>query len=296
MRYEIVDTATGQEKLKAPLQGLFELCYSASLSDAQWHYLYLAPPLGNAISVAAWDDEGLVGHWAVTPMTAVHTATGERIVHGRGMALAIAPRGRAFGVLPELFHHVKPALLERGLDFVVAFPNQVSFMPLRIICGWKILHEAPFVTFPLSSDTPSEVVIDVRATLPLEGGFVPDYTDESYMGWRSTLRTFRSWVLGDAQLGVVGKVWEDNTLDIMDLYRLENPSVKAACPPYAAVSALARRLGLSRITLPRWHATEHGFPVEAGEVSEYVLRMGAMATGEAPIPELRFSLIFSDVF
>lgn len=291
MRYAIVDTVAGQEALKPHLQALFLNCYAKPLPDAWWRYLYVEPPYGCAISVAAWDDEGLAGHYAAAPMEAVN-ARGDRIRYARGMTLAIEPRARAFGVLPALLDRIKAPAAERGLVCAVGFPNAASHVPLRMFCGWDVLYEAPFVTFAVpGADEPESVAIDERPALPAEG-FCPPYAEPAYMAWRSTIHRFRSFVL-DERLGAVVKTFQDDTLDVMDLYPLGGQPAGADA---GLLWALARRLGLAKVCLPSWHAKQVGLDAARGASGDYVIRMGVMPIGGEPIPDLRFSLIFSDVF
>jgi len=143
MNYTIVSTIEGQHNLRSALGELLEACYGRDIEDKWWKFLYLSCPYGCAISVCAWDEGGLVGHYAVTPMVAVD-ADGHRLKIARGMSLVVAPRARREGVLKKLFQRLQEPLEKAGIRVVIGFPNAVSYMPLRVMCGWHMVYESPF--------------------------------------------------------------------------------------------------------------------------------------------------------
>jgi len=285
MKYEIVDTVCGQRALKPSLQSLFIDCFQKPLADDFWEYLYLGHGDLTAISVAAWDDEGLAGHYAASSFP-VRNAQGDTLRIARGMTLAIAERARAKGLLKGLLEQIKPALLDHGLSWTIGFPNDHSWKPLVLFCGWKILNASPQLIFDVS-DGPS-LAIEKRATLPSQG-FTPPYGDPSFIEWRSKRRTFKNYRVADS-IAVVAKTLNDDTLDVMDAW----PLVDAPSPE--AILALARSQSLSKICITEEHARQIGMDMHLGRPMGYTVRQAAMKNGVEPFPSFHFSLLFSDVY
>lgn len=286
MNYEIVDTPSGQHELKESLQRLFLDCYHKPLADDWWEFLYLSSPRGCAISITAKDDLGLCGHYAFLPMEAKN-ASGQRVGIARGMTLAIAERARSRGVLHELLRRIRPAALARGLRWTIGFPNELSWRPLVMFCGWRVLHESPMIELNVPEDTGSSR-IEETATLPPDG-FSPSYTDPVFMEWRSRVRRFRTFLVDDS-VAVVAKVLHGDTLDVMDAWRIGTDSRGSA------VFSLARSLSLTNVSITQRHATEIGLDTTSASPTGYTVRQAVMANEEGPPPPFRFSLLFSDVY
>lgn len=285
MKYEIVDTVCGQQALKPSLQGLFVDCFQKPIADDWWESLYLGCGQTPAISVTAWDEEGLAGHYAASAYP-VRNAQGDECRIARGMTLAIAERARAQGVLRHLLDKIKPALLDHGLFWTIGFPNDHSWKPLVLFCGWKILNASPQLVFDVE-DAPT-FAIDERAILP-PGGFAPPYGDPCFTRWRNRLRDFKCSVIGES-VGVVAKTLNDDTLDVMDAWPLINN------PPPEAIFSLARQQSLTKICITEEHARQVGMEMHRGRPVGYTVRQAAMRNGAAPLPPFRFSLLFSDVY
>ena len=285
MRYELVDTIDGQRTLKPSLQKLFVDCFSKPLTDSWWEYLYLGSPSGPAISITAWDDEGLAGHYAAIPFPVV-TTEGEKTWIARGMTLAVAERARAQGVLKGLLSGIKPALMNRGLAWTIGFPNDLSWRPLVLFCGWKILAESQMLLFDVPAGPGSQV--KESAEQPTNG-LAPPYSEPTFMQWRGCLRPFRTFAVDDS-VGVVAKVLDDDTLDVMDAWQ-RGPSTNGA-----SIFGLARHQSLARICITKWHAEQVGLDTSIGRPSGYTVRQAVMKNGDEPIPSIRFSLLYSDVY
>lgn len=285
MKYEIVDTVCGQHALKPSLQGLFVDCFQKPLPDDWWNFLYLGCGNSPAISVAAWDDEGLAGHYAASSYP-VRNSDGEELRIARGMTLAVAERARAQGVLKHLLDHIKPALLDHGLLWTMGFPNDHSWKPLVLFCGWKILNASPQLIFDVE-DGPS-LPIEEKAIL-LPSGFAPPYGDPCFTNWRNKLREFKSFSV-DHSIGVVAKILNGDTLDVMDAW----PTMASPAP--SALFALARHESLPKICITEEHARQIGMEMHRGRPVGYTVRQAAMKNGAEPLPTFRFSLLFSDVY
>lgn len=284
MNYEQIDTIAGQRGLKSSLEQLFVECYPKPLAEDIWQNLYLASPWGWATSITAWDDDGLAGHYAWTPFPIVN-AKGERGLIARGMTLAIAPRARTLGVLGELLSRTKAALRAQGIAGIVGFPNELSWRPLTLFHGWQVLHESAMTTITVPEVS---AAIMVTPEIPFRpAGWWPPIDDAAFMGWRGTRHRFEHWCVND-ELMVVGKRLEPDTLDVMDLWGRSTEGLGDR------LFALARRIGAAKVIMTDHHARSIG--LEPGEPTGYVVRQAVMPVTPERLPDLRFSLLFSDVF
>lgn len=287
MKYEIVDSVEGQRELKPALQRLFLDCFGKELNDGEWAYFYASSPERVATSITAWADGELVGHYAAVPYSAIDGNGRRCLLLARGMTLAIAERGRAQGVLRELLERIKPALTAKGMSSTVGFPNELSWRPLVFFCGWRILHESPMRIVNVA--TGENGLVTRRATSPPGTDLAPPYEDTPFMSWRDPNHVFQQFVV-DETTAVVAKVMDGDILDVMDAWTFDGAVHEDSLP------RLARHLGLSRICITDWHARSVGFDSSGGEPTGYTVRMGAMSNDGQPVPPLRFSLLFSDVY
>lgn len=285
MKYEVVGAPDGQRALKPDLLRLFAECYSKELSDEWWDYLYMSGPYGCALSIAAWDSDGLAGHYAAAPMEAVG-ADGERIRFARGMTLAIAERARSRGALPELMRRMRSALIDRGLAWTLGFPNERSWRPLTMFCGWRVLFESPTAVWDVKLGAGADSIVE--APPRIWDGLAPPYADPTFMRWRSRMRPFRTFLADGA--AVVAKVYEGDALDVVDAWRVDGAG------DGEAVHGLARSLSLQRICMSLRHAQAVGMDPTGCRMTGCTIRQAGAPNGDSELPPFRFSLLFSDVY
>lgn len=292
IQYKEVFTREGQIELKPHLFDLFYQCYNRVMTNDEWENLYIAPYFESALSVTAWDQEGLVGHYAIAPLPAMNR-DGEQVLYGRGMTLAIAPRARAFGVLPRLMDLIRDLARQRGLKFILGFPNETSCRPLRLFCNWKSICESPLLKLPIhpEADRPP---IETRAILPSDG-LSPPYADTQYMKWRSSRKKFYIFLVRKRYV-IVAKVYRDTNLDIMDAYSTHCPGSHNG-KGQTAVDAVAKHLNCDTVCISQKHAEQLGLDQSNVKPDDYTVRLDVLPIDDwDTIPQIHFSLLFSDVY
>jgi len=181
------------------------------------------------------------------------------------------------------------AARDDGAAFVLAFPNSNSAPLFESLCGYK-----PLVRTELCNWRPPDLAAAVSERIDgsrqMRG--VPQYSyppDSIYWNWRTQINHARSCTVGGT-LRLVYKVIESATLMLLDAW-VEGERGAAEC-----LARLASSLNLLEVRLTRRHAAELG--ILDGDLTPhegYVVRVFGFPLVEE-VPDVRFSLLLSDVF
>jgi hypothetical protein len=176
-----------------------------------------------------------------------------------------------------------------GSDFILVLPNGTSAPLFEKLCGYM-----PIFQTGLCNWRPSCHVISANeqmlGSLETRGGAQFSYpTDNAYWNWR-TKNNHASSCAVDETLRLVYKVIEPATLMLLDTW------VEGELGVAERLANFARNLSLTEIRLTRYHANLFGIPDAALTSHEgYVVRLFGFPLTEK-IPDIRFSLLLSDVF
>jgi hypothetical protein len=178
---------------------------------------------------------------------------------------------------------------EEGAPFILAFPNAQAAPLWERVYGYRLLVQTELCNWtPTDTRAPGSRGTggppEVRSNPQC---FCPD--DSVYWNWRTQTNHARSCSVGKT-LEVVYKVLEPATLMLLDVWVKEE---QAAAECFAR---FAHGLGFTEVRLTRYHAAKLGLPdADLAPHQGYVVRFFGFPLVEE-LPDIRFSLLLSDVF
>lgn len=119
-----VDITTKDELLsyEPEIHDLFLASFGKSISSDDWRWLYIDNPTGPAHVSLFYDNNQLLGHYAVVPT--LLTFKGETFLAYRSMTTMVHPEGRGRGLFLDLANRVYAALQDKNVSLVYGFPNK----------------------------------------------------------------------------------------------------------------------------------------------------------------------------
>ncbi|AXX96286.1 GNAT family N-acetyltransferase [Arcobacter ellisii] len=129
-------------KYKTQILELFEHSFGTQMDEKLWNWAYIDNPNGNPIISLYFDDERLVGHYAVIPIKFIHNQQNLNAV--LSMTTMVDSTYRKYGVFIEQANEVYHKASELGYKFVCGFPNKKSAPGFKKRLDW-ILEEDLYV-------------------------------------------------------------------------------------------------------------------------------------------------------
>ena len=131
--------------------GLFKQVFGRALNLAVWKWRFAENPFGEAIIKLAFDDEKLVGHYAVIPMSV--QVENKLVKAVFSMTTMTHPDYSGRGIFTYLAGEVYRLCQERGHPFVYGFPNKNSYYGFTHKLGWSALGSMTALEKKLGSKT-----------------------------------------------------------------------------------------------------------------------------------------------
>lgn len=205
-----ISTKAELARHQASIEKLFVNCFGSRMSLELWHWAYLANPNGEPLVSLCYDDEALVGHYAIIPLP-LASADG-RLNTYLSMTTMVAASHRQHGLFVKLAENTYANAAKAGIDFVMGFPNEMSAPGFKKRLHWD-LPPSDYV----ASMSKAQVLVAARE-LPL---FDPaqcrlDLQDRALRDWRLS-RPGASYTWDD---GLVYKEFGD-TIDLLAFDRIE---------------------------------------------------------------------------
>lgn len=127
---------------EASICELFEYTYRRPMPFDFWHWRFRANPLGEAISILAWYNDTLVGHYCVSRVDlSVH---GQILHSGLGGSLMVHPDYRGGGLFALLNEEIHAHMCQENLSLIWSFPNNNSHRLFVQKIGRANIYEIPF--------------------------------------------------------------------------------------------------------------------------------------------------------
>ncbi len=290
LEYKIVEGKSDCEGEKEHLKVLFNTCYGRELSEQVWRHYYVDNPFGPSFSITAWSDGRLVGHYGAIPQLALNSS-GTRRKYALGLTLAVLAEVRKQGVFARLMAEMANIARCRGYDFLLGFPNDKSWVPLSVFCGWKLLHGSAMNLVPVGEIEGEVDSLKEEWIIP-PSGFSPPYTDKEYMSWRSRFSPIYSFI-ADNKIVIICKAYSNQTLDILDVYKLKEGD---GIVYQAALKTIASHLKCAQICITERHAEILGIAGKCLRPFGHTVRMAGVPLSNTSFPNMHFSLLFSDVY
>jgi hypothetical protein len=290
MEYRLFGSAKDYGPMIAEVAELFSTVFRRSFPAKQWSQWYLENPYGDPYVALGYHGHQLVGHHALIPQYLV--ADGDRSLrYFLSASTMVHPHHRNLGVFLDMVVALHDKATNSGAHCILAFPNANSaplferlyeYRPViqSELCNWSPLSAHGAQAASACMDSPPEMGHPAQFSYP---------TDSVYWIWRTQINHAETEDVGDT-LRLVYKGIEPATLMLLDLW-VERQRGAADC-----LARFATDLGFSTVRLTRFHAAQLGIP--DGDLTsheDYSVRLfGLPLTGH--LPDIRFSLLLSDVF
>lgn len=116
--------------------GLFHACFGKGLDQATWDWAYLDNPMGEPIVSLCFDENRLVGHYALIPYDLIHG--GCKLRAYLSMTTMVDAQYRKCGLFVDQAQRVFAKAREAGAEIVFGFPNAKSAPGFRKRLGWTL--------------------------------------------------------------------------------------------------------------------------------------------------------------
>jgi hypothetical protein len=286
--YRLFDSAKDYLPRIPEVAQLFSTVFQRAFPADAWGQWYLNNPYGDPYVALGHCADELVAHHALVPQMLVGSG-GDRRRYLLSMSTMVHPRHRSPGGFLHMVDMLHEAARHAGAAFILAFPNSRSAPLFEKLCGYK-----PIVQTELCNWKPPNPWAASNAPMngPWAAGDTPQYSypgDSVYWSWRTQNNHARSCAVGGT-LQLVYKVIEPATLMLLDVW------VKEEQDAVECLARFAHGLGFMEVRLARYHATLLGIPdSDLAPHEGYVVRFFGFPLAEG-VPNIRFSLLLSDVF
>ena len=120
---------------ESQILSLFYRVFQKEMSPAFWNWRFSENPAGKGIVKLAFDEEKLVGHYAVIPMNV--QVQGRAVKAAFSMTTMTDPEYSGQGIFTFLAQETYIASQKRGIHFVYGFPNRNSRYGFEQKLGWQ---------------------------------------------------------------------------------------------------------------------------------------------------------------
>ncbi len=289
MRIEVLHSIEAARAILDEAAALFRVCFNRELDRRRWSQLYFLNPYGPPLVTLAYNDAGeLIGHSGMIPQKLVD-ADGREYDYSLSISLMVDPRRReGFATFYSLFSAATAAARERGVPFLLAFPNANSYLLIKHGFGWRDLVETRLYDWHPERSVPSTATVTPLERFRL-GDEIGHPFDATYRQWRSYDCPYRAELV-NGRLALIYKLADDKILTILDA-QTDDPDSAAQ-----DLGALLGQTGAARVRMSGVHAQALGFDLATlSQHGDYRLRL-CYAPLIAEPPTMRFSLLLSDVF
>lgn len=226
---------------------LFEKVFKQPYSLDLWQWRFEENPYGNRKIMLMWDNDLLVGQYAVSPVNMV--IKGENIKTALSLATMTHPEYEGKGVFKNLAKSLYSKLKEEGYQSVWGFPNNNSHGGFVNSLGWKNIAVQHSLGIHYNSIKNSEIIsqfdkFEIFEFNKLHQDFIVSLSNNfetlrinksvDYLNWRyceKPLVTYHKYFgnVGGFDFLIIVKVYNEKssnnmTLNILELY-IENYSV-----------------------------------------------------------------------
>lgn len=203
---EIVTIHNRQDLLKhkSAIESLFIECFGGRVLGDLWTWAYIANPNGEPVVTLCYDNNCLVGHYAIIPMQLILRNT--KLNSYLSMTTMVSESHRKFGLFPKLASENYQNALNLGVDFVMGFPNAKSAPGFKKRLNWTL----PPIDYVASVSKSQLLKKEVLSLLVSEDSFSPNFHDQETRKWRMS-RPEANYVWDD---GLLYKKF-GNAIDLM---------------------------------------------------------------------------------
>jgi hypothetical protein len=226
-----VTSKAGLLQHRDQIERLFFTSFGQRTLGEIWDWAYQRNPNGEPIVTLCYDNDELVGHYAIVPMP---LSNGDKRKNSYiSMTTMVAESHRKFGLFSQLAQENYAVATDLGVDFVFGFPNAQSTPGFRKRLNWQ-LPESDYVA-----------TVGKAALLALAAAGKLDKRDR--LGLDLSQQAVREWRLsrpGAAYTFEHGLAYKRHG-DMLDLLWWNHPDSLVHLPDGASINLLAEAsLGL----------------------------------------------------
>lgn len=289
MQIRVIDTVEEARAINEDVATLFRTCFNRELDRRRWAQYYFLNPYGAPLVALSYNDDGvLVGHSGMIPQRLL-ASDGTGYDYCLSISLMVDPQHReGFKTFYDLFTAATNAARDRGVPFLLAFPNANSYLLLKHGFAWRDLVDTRLYDWQ-----PDQTLCQSGPRVPLErfrlGDEIGHPYDATYREWRSHACPYHAELVND-RMAIIYKLLDDGILTVLD--------VQTTRPEHAAddLGTLVAATGAAKLRMSGVHAQALGFDLATlTRHGDYRLRLCYTPLITDP-PPLRFSLLLSDVF
>ncbi len=193
------------------IEQLFLECFGDRLSLDLWRWAYISNPNGEPIVSLCFDEDLLVGHYAAIPMPLSRRS--EILNSYLSMTTMVAASHRKHGVFVKLAEDTYRNALNRNVDIVMGFPNEMSTPGFRKRLNWDLPESDVVVS--LSKD--ELLKASEKFKLVNDDSYMFDLSNDRIRNWRLSKPSVE-YVWND---GLAYKIFEDQ-IDLVYLKKIDS--------------------------------------------------------------------------
>ena len=221
--------------LKEDVQALFNSVFGKQLSDETWGHHYLNSPDGTSAVFAAYSGKDIIAHGGLIPQKLV-LRDGEEYDYYLQTAIMIEKEHRNLHNFKKLMDEIHQYVMEREA-FVLAFPNDQSFMSFVKLLEWRNVREYNIYQYILADHCASSDQYDKDTE--------HDFThylnlNDEFLKWRGELNHMK--IFEEEGCKVVYKDYE-GALELLDV-SVRKRGIRVS------VSEITDSLGYSKVNIP----------------------------------------------
>ena len=220
-RYNLIavnDTPTLLQHRDAILE-LFGLCFNGEMNPDLWDWAYQKNPCGDAYVHLAYNDDELVGHYAMIPQ--FYCNKSQRVTIALSMTTMVHPGHRRAGLFQILAEACYEQASQNGLFAVLGFPNSKSTPGFKKRLQWQCNDDYQIIKTENHKQDDAEQLHEISLDefceryQAHEKYFMLDLNQKDLLAWRlSKPDTDYLLLEGDQQTLFIVKSYAD-TLDVV---------------------------------------------------------------------------------
>jgi len=185
---------------------LFKECFSSQMSMSLWKWAYIDNPFGNPVVAMSFDQNRLVGHYAVIPNHLIN-GKDEVLKSALSMTTMVAESHRKHYLFTTLAEKCYAELQSQNYNIVCGFPNALSTPGFRKRLEWDI-GEPDYVALVTKDQLRNSA--DLKRFLLSDNNYGYDVNSKEKVDWRLNKpdTNYRN------SKNVITKIYSDN-LDLM---------------------------------------------------------------------------------
>ena len=179
METKIITSRNELRVYQQDILDLFQRSFEKKLSVEQWQWAYIENPCGEPVVALCFENNTLVGHYAVIPMKMINSDKSMKAC--LSMTTMVCPSCRGRGLFRTLAQAVYRQCEALGFEFVYGFPNDNSAPGFKKYLQWSI-DEDDFVAKVTKQDLLKSR--DLKTYLTKIGSYHFPVLDKKITSWR----------------------------------------------------------------------------------------------------------------